>query len=162
MPAMPSAKPEWGDKYEQAIAIFNRPLDTLAAYKAVAARIKFPNRLGNLPWSHHQAVAYLPDDKRAAVGARVRAIYDDQAKERKEKTQGRPKSGEQKPVETLPPVKSKSRDAAGAAVNVSGKLIDAASSAQSTASSSRRARCALIHATTQRRGSSKTSAAAGT
>ena len=40
-------RPDWGDKYEQAISLFNRPYDTLADYKAVAQRFQFPDRSGN-------------------------------------------------------------------------------------------------------------------
>ena len=53
-------RPEWGDKYEQAISIFNKPYGTLAEYKAVSAAIQFPERSGNLPWSHHKVLAYQP------------------------------------------------------------------------------------------------------
>lgn len=52
-------RPEWGDKYEQAISIFNLPYNTLAAYKKVALAFDVKRRLPNLSWSAHQAVAYL-------------------------------------------------------------------------------------------------------
>lgn len=60
-------RPEWGDKYEQAISIFNRPYDTLAEYKAVARTYQFPERSGNLSWSHHQALAYEDPKVRAKL-----------------------------------------------------------------------------------------------
>ncbi len=57
-------EPRWGDKYEQAIGIFNRPYKTLTDYRAIANHVKFPERSGNLSWSHHAAVAYEPPDVR--------------------------------------------------------------------------------------------------
>jgi len=67
---------------------------------------------------------HLNESQRGMVGARCVAYHEAQAKERKG---GRPRRGDEKPVENLPPVSAgKSRDAAGAAVNVSGKTVDAA------------------------------------
>jgi hypothetical protein len=60
------------------------------------------------------------------VAARLRETFDEAAKERREETQGRPKKGDEKLPEKLPAVKADSRDQAGAAVGVSGKLVDAA------------------------------------
>lgn len=51
-------RPQWGDKYEQAISLFNREYQTLANYKSVAERIEFSLRRENLSWSHHAALAY--------------------------------------------------------------------------------------------------------
>lgn len=56
-------RPEWGDKYEQAISMFNRDYESLRQYKQVSAAIEIGRRLPNLSWSHHQAVAYLPPEK---------------------------------------------------------------------------------------------------
>ena len=61
------------------------------------------------------------------VGARAREIYDRQAKERQKASGGDKKSDKAKSVPvTLPePMRHEdSRDAAGKAVGVSGKLID--------------------------------------
>ncbi len=58
---------DWGDKYEQAIAMFNRSYDTIAKYKSVAKKVESCNRLQNLPWSHHEAVAALPPEEQLEV-----------------------------------------------------------------------------------------------
>ncbi len=51
-------QPQWGEKYEQAISLFEREYDTLAKYKQVSERIEFTRRRANLSWSHHEAVAF--------------------------------------------------------------------------------------------------------
>ncbi len=53
-------RPEWGDKYEQAISMFGKEYQTLVQYKNVARAIEFNERSLNLPWSHHMAVASQP------------------------------------------------------------------------------------------------------
>ncbi len=53
-------RPQWGDKYEQAIGIFNRPYKTLQEYKLVAEAHQLSDRSDNLSWTHHQAVAWEP------------------------------------------------------------------------------------------------------
>ena len=58
------------------------------------------------------------------VGARVRKIYDKQAKER-QKEHGSTAPGKRKTLpESLPEVKGDARDQAGKVVGVSGKSID--------------------------------------
>ena len=44
-------RPKWGDKYEQAISMFNSDYGTLANYKFVAKSVKFSRRRENLSWS---------------------------------------------------------------------------------------------------------------
>jgi len=70
--------------------------------------------------SHNLHRRHLSQSQKSLVAARIRDYYDDAAKDRQKLSEGRGKKG----VEKLPPVKS--RDAAGAAVGVSGKLVDAA------------------------------------
>lgn len=53
---------EWGDKYEQAIGMFNRDYSTVSTYKSVAAKVEFCRRKQNLSWSHHATVAYEPPE----------------------------------------------------------------------------------------------------
>jgi N6-adenosine-specific RNA methylase IME4 len=53
-------RPQWGDKYEQAISLFNREYKTLSKYKAVSNAIPFPLRRGNLSFTHHEVLAYEP------------------------------------------------------------------------------------------------------
>ena len=53
-------------------------------------------------------------------------MFDAAAKERKRETEGRPKSGCEKPMENLPSVSISARDAVGQALGVCGKLVDAA------------------------------------
>ncbi len=55
-----AGRPEWGDKYEQAISIFNKPYGTLSQYKWVAAAIEFCDRSQILPWTHHKVLASQP------------------------------------------------------------------------------------------------------
>jgi N6-adenosine-specific RNA methylase IME4 len=63
-------RPQWGDKYEQAISIFNRSYDTIAQYKWVAKNVEFCSRLQNLSWSHHQEVADLdPEEQKELLAA---------------------------------------------------------------------------------------------
>lgn len=65
---------------------------------------------------------HLTPAQAAMVGGRVRAIYDEQAKERQQARKGK-QSGST--VENLPQLETgKSRDKAGAAVGVSGKSVD--------------------------------------
>lgn len=60
-------RPQWGDKYEQAIALFNRSYDTLRKYKAVGRQIELGRRRPNLSFKHHQEVAYLPAETQDAL-----------------------------------------------------------------------------------------------
>lgn len=53
-------RPEWGDKYEQAISIFGLNYGTLSTYKSVAAAFDICLRRQNLSWSHHNALASQP------------------------------------------------------------------------------------------------------
>jgi N6-adenosine-specific RNA methylase IME4 len=53
-------RPEWGDKYEQAISLFGKDYQTLKNYKWVAQSIELSRRRDNLSWGHHEAVAALP------------------------------------------------------------------------------------------------------
>lgn len=76
--------------------------------------------------SHNLHRRHLDPGQKSLIGARLRRFFDEQAKERmseggKSAGNGREKKG----VENLPPP-TKARDAAGASVGVSGKLIDAA------------------------------------
>lgn len=69
---------------------------------------------------------HLTTNQRAIVGAKVRGLYEAKAKQRQKaagKSHGR---GKKKVVENLPQLNepTKSRDAAGEAVGVSGKTID--------------------------------------
>jgi len=81
---------------------------------------------------------HLTTQQRAFVGARARAIYDRQAKGRERSGKGADGSGgrgkKKNPVAILPQglvnANGKSRDAAGAAVGVSGKTLDKASRVQ--------------------------------
>jgi hypothetical protein len=67
---------------------------------------------------------HLDESQRAMVGARLRTLFDEQAKERQKIRKGE-QSGAS--VENLPQLKKgRSRDKAGAAFAVSGKSIDAA------------------------------------
>ncbi len=62
------------------------------------------------------------------VAARIRDFYDEEAKERQKSSGGDRKSlkGKSVPAILPEPKKGDSRDQAGKAVNVSGKLVDAA------------------------------------
>jgi ParB-like chromosome segregation protein Spo0J len=75
--------------------------------------------------SHNLHRRHLDVSQRAMVAGRLRSMFDDEAKGRQQKhgntAPGKPKTL----VESLPPVK-KARDAAGDALNVSGKSVDAA------------------------------------
>lgn len=57
-------RPQWGDKYEQAVSLFGKDWTTLANYKSVSKAIEFSLRNENLPWSHHKTVAYEPPSVR--------------------------------------------------------------------------------------------------
>ncbi|MBI3839791.1 MAG: hypothetical protein HY288_17860 [Planctomycetia bacterium] len=63
MAALRNNGTQWGDKYEQAVAMFNTPVETLKQWKRVAGNIEFGKRLPNLSWCHHQAVAYCEPAK---------------------------------------------------------------------------------------------------
>ena len=52
-------KPQWGDKYEQAIAMFNRDYGQIANWKWTSRNVEISLRNDNLGWSHHVAVAHL-------------------------------------------------------------------------------------------------------
>ncbi|MEX2175880.1 MAG: hypothetical protein WD872_16075 [Pirellulaceae bacterium] len=68
---------------------------------------------------------HLNPSQLSMVGARAREVYDASAKERQQVRKGKQAGAS---VESLPQLDSgKARDAVGRAVNVSGKLIDAAS-----------------------------------
>jgi N6-adenosine-specific RNA methylase IME4 len=60
-------RPEWGDKYEQAISLFGKDYDTIAEYKRVADAFQITERSVNLPWSAHLAVASLPTSNRTEL-----------------------------------------------------------------------------------------------
>lgn len=60
-------RPEWGDKYEQAIEMFGKDYHTLEKYKAVAKKYDVRNRLRNLSWTHHFALAYEPPGVRTKL-----------------------------------------------------------------------------------------------
>lgn len=67
---------------------------------------------------------HLNESQRSMIGARAKGVYSEKAKERQKAGL---KKGKDKPVvENLPP-REKARDQAAAAVNVSGKSIDHAS-----------------------------------
>lgn len=53
-------RPEYGDKYDQEESMFGRDYKTLSEYKSVARTFKFPDRSGNLPWTHYQVLCYAP------------------------------------------------------------------------------------------------------
>lgn len=53
-------RPEWGDKYEEAIERFGRKYDSIAQVKSVSKNIEFCTRVQDLSWAHHRAVASLP------------------------------------------------------------------------------------------------------
>lgn len=65
---------------------------------------------------------HLTPSQASMCAARARDIYERQAAESSEANQGRP--SKDKPVENLPPVFGKARDAAGKAFGVSGKSVD--------------------------------------
>lgn len=79
--------------------------------------------------SHNLHRRHLDVSQRAMVAGRLRDMFDGEAKERMSKGGGDKKSKKAKSgVEILPPPieSKKSRDAAGDALNVSGKSVDAA------------------------------------
>lgn len=52
----------WGEKWSQATMLWPDSREgSLSAYKSVAARVAKPTRVGELTWSHHRLVAYLPE-----------------------------------------------------------------------------------------------------
>jgi hypothetical protein len=65
----------------------------------------------------------LTPSQRSMIGARAKEEYTKQAKERQRLSKGQGKKG----METVPDLKGAARDLAGAAVSVSGPLIDRAS-----------------------------------
>ena len=79
-------RPDWGDKYEQAISMFNRSYQTLANYKNVAKRVDFSRRRENLSWTHHEAVASLPPEEQDEVLADAEPVPEEgiDAKSREE------------------------------------------------------------------------------
>ena len=54
-------RPQWGDKYEQAISLFNREYKTLKNYKSVSRQVELSRRRDNLSFAHHVEIAYLPE-----------------------------------------------------------------------------------------------------
>ena len=66
---------------------------------------------------------HLTPTQLAMVAAKAREVYDRQAKERQKLSEGRGKKG----MVNMPYLKGSSRDAAGHALGVSGKLVDHAS-----------------------------------
>lgn len=52
-------RPEWGDKYEEAIQIFDREYGSLANLKSISKLFDFNRRVKNLSWTHHREVAHL-------------------------------------------------------------------------------------------------------
>ncbi len=55
---------KYGEMYTQAIEVSTYSLETLKKCKAIAERIPRGNRIPELGWSHHMAVAYLPPTER--------------------------------------------------------------------------------------------------
>lgn len=61
---------DWGERYDQAVSLFDYPYDYL--YNLVSVARKFPPHARvSLSWSHHQAAASLPPEKRAQVLAQA-------------------------------------------------------------------------------------------
>lgn len=82
--------------------------------------------------SHNLHRRQLNTSQRAMVAARLREMFDDEAKERRKATEGRPKKGEKKLPANSPEVNSDARDAAGRSLNVGGKSVDAATTVLET------------------------------
>lgn len=104
--------------------------------------------------SHNLHRRHLDSSQRASVAVRLRKVFDKQAAERKtegQKRGGRSRNGSL--VENLPPSKEKARDAVGKALNVSGKLVDAATAVHETENAE------LIEAIDQGKASVSTAAA---
>ncbi len=55
-------KPKWGDKYAEAVEMFDRAYKSLSDFKSVCASIEFPRRRGNLSFKHHREVAKFEPD----------------------------------------------------------------------------------------------------
>jgi len=53
----------YGKKYKKALEITGLDYGTLANDKYVVKQVKFPQRCGNLTWSHHRDMAPLEPDK---------------------------------------------------------------------------------------------------
>lgn len=66
--------------------------------------------------SHNLHRRHLDTSQRAMIAAKLRPIFEEQAKSRQGKRSDL--------VENLPPSSVKARDAAGEALNVSGKTVD--------------------------------------
>jgi len=76
--------------------------------------------------SHNLHRRHLDTSQRAMVAAKLRPLYEQQAKDRQKIRKGR-QAGAEATMENLPQLDSSSaRDAAGEALNVSGKTVDAA------------------------------------
>lgn len=71
---------------------------------------------------------HLNESQRSMIGARAKGVYSEEAKERQKANGGNKKSAKKSEAVNLPePKKADARDQAAAAVNVSGKSIDHAS-----------------------------------
>jgi len=58
---------KWGEMYAQAIEETGLDYSTLSNYKAVSEKVQFPVRKGNLSWSAHKEVAYIPQEKQIEI-----------------------------------------------------------------------------------------------
>jgi hypothetical protein len=82
--------------------------------------------------SHNLHRRHLNASQLGMVAAKLRPIFEKQAEARRIETQGRPRKGAEKPPANLPAVSKDARDAAGEALNVSGKTVDAATAVLET------------------------------
>ena len=71
-------RPQWGDKYEQAIGMFNRSYDHLRDWKRTSVGVQFGDRSPNLSWTHHRVVAHLPRDEQREWLTKAEPDHPDQ------------------------------------------------------------------------------------
>lgn len=69
-------RPEWGEKYEKAMEMFNMAEQTLKNMKWVSGAIELSRRRDNLSWKHHATVAYCaPKDQCKLLGLALKSNW---------------------------------------------------------------------------------------